>query len=149
GERILLPAPRPVAVDVRIVSQESLIGRRTGAQREIGLDACRELVELERREQGGEALRVADCGVAQRFEPLARRRTKAGALERHLELRAAPLELPQREVQPAAPFAERGLRLREQPGDARDERKVDAAPGAIEAARRLVERCAVTPRARK
>src|SRR5690606_32083695 len=77
------------------------------------------------------------------------RRAGAGPRERGAELGALPLELPEREVQPSAPFAERSLRLREQPRDAGDPRKLDAAPGAAQAVRRLVERRAVAARARE
>src|SRR5690606_4791345 len=114
------------------------IRRRPSAQREIRLDARRQVVEAERREQLGEAPAVIGGRIAQRHEPLSRGRAQSRPLEALLEIGPSPLELPEREVQPPAPFAERSLRLREQPWDTADARKVDAAAGAAKPFRRLV-----------
>src|SRR5690606_1900775 len=84
---------------------------------------------------------------AQRGEALARRRSQPRPLERTVELRLPALELSLLEVQPAAPLAERGDRLGEQPWDRADAREIDLAARASIAVRRLVERRAVAARA--
>src|SRR5690606_744378 len=106
-------------------------------------------VERERREQVRETLRVVGRRGAQRGETLARGSAKAGPRERGVELGGALRELAQREVQSAAPFAERRVRLREQPRNAVDQRKVDLAAGAAQAVRGRIERRAVAARARE
>jgi len=100
------------------------------------------LFDRERSEQRLEALGVIGRGPLEMLDACARQRAQAVARERGLELEPIALEPLQREVGAAALFAERRVRLREQPRNAGDERKVGvtagAAPGGAWARERLV-----------
>ena len=50
--RIFLIAPRPVAMNIGIVSIESLIGRQARPEREIGFVITRQGLHIERLKQG-------------------------------------------------------------------------------------------------
>ncbi len=72
---VLLFAPRPVAVKVRVVGREALVDRQPRAQRKMRLDGCAVAADRERREQRAEPPAVIlDCA---RIELQTRARQRA------------------------------------------------------------------------
>ena len=88
--------------------------------------------DLERREQSPQAATVVLGRVREQLDTSARGRAQVAALERGSQLLRLALGPLQREVQAPAPFAERGVRLREQPWDRVDAREIGAAPRAAQ-----------------
>ena len=67
---VLLVAPAPVAMNVVVIGHEPLVRGQARAQRQIGLVGRCERVDLERREQRAQPLRmVGRCGH-ERAEPV-------------------------------------------------------------------------------
>ncbi len=119
-------APTPIAMDVGVIGRQPLIRRQASAQREVCLVVRRRVA----RARAVRATRAAarhdrawrargsrvECAWPACSDVLVRARS---------ELLPFALEPLQREVQATAPFAERGVRFREQPGQAGDVREVD------------------------
>ena len=136
-------------MDVRVVGREALIRGQTSAR-------ARGTSRSSRSAARARAARATHAGArhARAWRARGSRDARASPAEatrpRATRLHALPiaLEFLQREMQAAAPFAECGVRLREQPRNAGDARKLDLAAGAAPRSAGLGER-RVAARARE
>ena len=146
GDLVLLVAPCPVAMNVRVIGREALIGRQARAQRKLRGVSRGVPVELEGREQRPQTLVVILRSCREVRETRLCGRPQIVARERRAQLLHVAERALQRQAQAPAPLVERRRGLREQPWHARHVRKFASATGAAQHVARALER-AVAARA--